>query len=348
LVGCLPLRAAYLTQLAPVTSTSLLALPGGRVQVRQKVTVHLAAGANEVVFPLPTGGPPPDEVRLRSLSGHVEVRAAERPAATPGWVRWELEAEAEGTESLLLTFPAPGLQWTMSYALRLAGADTEWQSWVRLVNPGAQDWTNVGLYGLGPAPLPLTLAAGADSRFPLATYPLRTCQVLTVYDQDRYGAAPVSLVRVPRGFPAEAGDFRALVLPPGKVEITRADAAPPLLADLPYTPRHAPVELSLGPAPELTVQRRLISSRQVNQRVDLGGRLVMYDLEENYEIIVANRGVQTASLILTDKLAGPGEVRDPSAAATPVDAAHVSFLVDVPAQGETHLTYQLLRTNLEP
>jgi hypothetical protein len=345
------LSAAYLTRVAATAEQSLRALPGGRVLLRQTAQVYLAAGANEVTFLLPPGGVLPEQIRLRPLTEGVTVRAAEAPRENPGWVCWLVDAAAAGPVRFALTCPSPDLTWELSYALRTAPDRATWEAWVRLVNKGAQDWNNVRLEGLPWAPLTVSLPAGADTRFPLVTFADLALARELRYEPDRYSDAVVDLVTMPRSAESAGRPFAAEPIPPGRLEVTEDPGRPGVPAktvDLPYTPRGCDLVVSLGAAPGLTVQRRLVSSRQVNVRLDVDGRPALFDLDEQYEITVSNQRAQAATVTVVEKLAGPGEIRESSQAYQPYDAGHITFAVTAPAQTDTKLTYRLRRANLEP
>lgn len=345
-------QAAYLARLEPAGAVSLRLLPGGGVLVRQTATVFLARGENEITFVLPAEGMDCRQVRLRPLGEGVTIRATESLSDNPTWVRWLVEAAQAGPAQFLLTYPAPSLNWELSYVLRLAAQQAAWETWVRLTNKGAQDWQEVQVEGLPFAALTVSLTAGADARFPVATIADLAWSGEYRFDPERYGNSPVAVVCLAREPGCQPGNFAETPLPPGRVEIVRADdsvpSAPTRSLDLAYTPRWRSLELNAGPVPTLTAQRRLVSSKQVNLRLDVSGRLALYDLDEVYEIVVTNRDAQGAALTVYERLAGPGEVSEASVEATRYDAQHVIFRVLVPAQAETKVTYRLLRKDLEP
>ena len=343
--ACLP--AAYLTRIATTAEQSLRALPGGRVLVRRTAEVYLEAGENEVTFLFAPGGVTPDQVRMRPLGDGVTVSAAQVPRENPGWVRWLVQAPTAGAAGFALTCPAPDLSWEPAYALRAAPDQATWEAWVRLVNKGARDWDKVRLEGLPWAGLTVSLPAGADTRFPLVTFADLAASRALRYEPERYGDAVVELLTLPRA----DGPFAAEAIPPGRLEVTEGQTQPGVTAtvlDLPYTPRGCDLVVSLGPAAGLNVGRRLVSSRQVNIRLDVDGRPVLFDLDEQYEVTISNKRATPATLTLVERLAGPGELRESSSPWQPYDAQHITFDLTVPAQTDLSITYRLLRKNLEP
>jgi hypothetical protein len=352
LAGVSVAQAAYLARLQPAGEVSLRLLPGGGVLIRRTATVFLALGDNEITFVLPAEGMDRQQVRLRPLGEGITIRAAESPSDKPAWVRWLVQAAQAGPAQFLLTYPAPRLTWELSYVLRLAPERAAWETWLRLTNKGDQDWQQVQVEGLPFAALTVSLPAGADARFPVATIADLTWTGEYRYDPERYGPAPVALLCLPREPGRQPGNFGETVLPPGRLEIVRAadsvPSTPTRSIDLPYTPRYRLLELNAGPVPTLSVQRRLVSSKQVNLRLDVSGRLALYDLDEIYEIAVTNRDAKDATLTMYERLPGLGEVVESSVEATRYDAQHLIFKVGVPAQAETKVTYRLLRADLEP
>ncbi len=352
LAGVSLTHAAYLARLDPAGEVSLRLLPGGGVLVRQTATVFLAPGENEITFVLPAEGMDRQQVRLRPLGEGVTVRATESLSDKPTWVRWLLETARGGPATFLLTYPTPSLNWELSYVLRLAPDRAIWETWLRLTNKGAQDWQEVRVEGLPFAALTVSLTAGADARFPVATIEDLAWTGEYRFDPECYGPSPVALLCLPREPGRQPGNFGETALPPGRLEIVRAGDSVPRTPTrslaLSYTPRYRSLELNAGPVPTLSVQRRLVSSKQVNLRLDVSGRLALYDLDEVYEIVVTNRDAKDAALTVCERLAGPGDVSEASAEVTRYDAQHLIFKVAVPAQAETKVTYRLIRRDLEP
>ncbi len=352
LLACpLGASAAYLTRAVTPAEQSLRALSGGRMLIRQAAEAYLAAGVNQVAFLLPAGGVPPEQAHLRPLTEGVTVRAAEAPRENPGWVRWLVDVPREGPVRFVLTCPLPDLTWELSYALRTEPERATWQAWVRLVNKGTQDWKHIAVEGLPWAPLTISLPPGGDARFPLITLTDLAVTHELRYEPDRYGEAVVDLLTVPRTRDVAGQPFAAEAIPPGRLEISE-DLAPPGLPprtlNLPYTPRGRDLVLSLGAAPGLSVVRKLVSSRQVNVRLDVDGRPALYDLDEQYELTVSNKRAAGVALTLVERLAGPGEIRESSQPYQPDDVGHITFAVTAPAQTDTKVTYRLRRMNLEP
>ncbi len=341
------LPAAQLTRLGAGAEPTFQAVPGGRVLVRQVVEVHLAAGGNELTFVLPTGGVTPDQVRLRPVPPEVTVTATEAPRENPTWVRWLVAAPAAAPARFVLSYPVPELTWEPVYALRTGPTQATWEAWVRVVNKGTSSWEQVRLTGLPWAEPTVSVPAGADARFPLATFTGLPVSSALRYEPDRYGEGVVELLTLPR----VEGPFAAAAIPPGRLEILEDTARPGVPAqalNVPYTQRGRDLILSRGPTAGLSVGRRLVSARQVNVRLDVDGRPALYDLDEQYEIVVANRRAAEVTLTFIERLAGAGEVVEATQPWQPYDATHVRFELTVPAQTDLRTTYRLLRSDLEP
>lgn len=345
------LPAAYLTRVATPAEQWLRAVPGGRMLIRQTAEAYLAAGVNEVTFLLPAGGATPEQAQLRPLTEGVTVRAVEAARENPGWVRWLVDVPREGAVRFVLTCPLPDLTWEMSYALRAGPAQATWEAWVRLANKGAQDYKQVPVEGLPWGTLTASLPPGGDARFPLVTLADLPLSHELRWEPDRSGDAVVDLLTIHRSGASASTPFGAVPIPSGRLEVTE-DPAPPGLPgktlNLPYTPQGCDLILSLGAAPGLNVTRRLVSSRQVNVRLDVDGRPALYDLDEQYELTVSNKRATGVTLTLIERLAGPGTIRETSQPHQPADAGHICFALTAPAQTDTRITYLLRRTNLEP
>lgn len=352
LVAAAGLPAAYLTQIVPQGYLTLQAVSGGKFLVRQRTSVDLAAGLNEITFLLPAEGVTPPQVRLRPLSRDLALQASEWPQDNPKWIRWQLQAPQAGPQRLLLTYPAGGLSWEMSYLLKLAADRATWEAWVRLTNQSSKDWATVRIGGLSGAPLEVPLPAGTDVRVPLFAVAGLPCQVECRYDPDRYGPAPMWVACVPREPGGEPDEFARAALPPGRVEILRQASTVPALPDytldLKYTPRYCDLELPAGVINGLSVNRRLLSSRQVNVQTDVADRVALYDLEEEYEITVTNQRVEPVTLQVFETIPDTWEILKSSLPYAPEEAHRISFQVTVPAQQEARLTYLVRRMNLEP
>lgn len=352
LLATVDLPAAYLTQIVPRGHLTLQAIPGGKFLVRQRTSVDLAAGVNEITFLLPAEGVAPQQVRLQLAEGNSALRASEWPQDNPKWIRWQLETPQAGAQRLLLTYPAGGLSWEMSYLLKLGEDRTTWEAWVRLTNQSSKDWATVRIVGLPCAALEVPLPAGMDTRFPLFVVQDLPYEVECRYDPDHYGDSPVSVVCIPRQLGGEPQEFGRAALPPGRVEILRhasaVPAVPDYALDLKYTPRYGSLELPAGAVNGLSVGRRLLSSRQVNVQTDVADRVALYDLEEEYEIIVTNQRVDPVTLQVFEKIPDTWEMLRSSLPFTPQEAHRISFEITVAGQQQARLTYLVRRKNLEP
>ncbi|MCD6308781.1 MAG: DUF4139 domain-containing protein, partial [Candidatus Latescibacteria bacterium] len=96
-----------------------------------------------------------------------------------------------------------------------------------------------------------------------------------------------------------------------------------------HTPKNERVRLTLGHAFDIVAERTVTDSRRISQRVR----------EETVEIALRNRKEEAVTVTAVEHFRGDWEVRASSLDFVKKDAFTAEWVVDIPADGETKITY---------
>jgi len=149
------------------------------------------------------------------------------------------------------------------------------------------------------------------------------------------GQPPTYKVGVYRVFANSAANGLGMPLPKGRIRFHRRDDDGQLEflgeGEIDHTPTDRPVRVMTGHAFDLFATRRRTNFRGNPQRIE----------SETIEIVVGNRKKEAAQVHVYERFPERAEwrIEEKSHDFTAIDSATVDFTVDVPASGETKVTY---------
>lgn len=144
-----------------------------------------------------------------------------------------------------------------------------------------------------------------------------------------------------------------VTLQPGRLSLIERDAAGVERfaggRDLGALAPGADLELLLGPASDLFVERERIDMRRSELVFGEYNRaLVSFSEEESWRLKIRNHAAEARTLMVHELIAGSEtfEIRESSVPAEKKDRNRVEFRVELPPGAETLLTYRVKKTNL--
>jgi hypothetical protein len=250
---------------------------------------------------------------------------------------------------LRIMYLMDGLSWEPEYTLTYGPKGALALSAVAAVrNDTGEDFKQARIdLGLS-APAINDLEAGATLRVPYVEAPGVTGEAYYLYDASATNAETVR--RLDLANTAGAG-LGLAPLPAGKVRLYEGDEGQALLRGeiiLPYTPVGATAKLQLGPAREISVERRVIVSRQVDVKMDARGRPALWNQEDEIALLVKSQKNEALTLRVAERIEGEWKMLANSCEFERKDAEHIEFIVPVPAHGELTVTYKVRRLNILP
>lgn len=306
------------------------------------------------------------------------IERYELPELPPGLVNaptlvWKLASDRAGKTDALISYLTGGLTWHAEYGAVVNSAETEMEltSFISIENSSGLTFENASLKLVAgdihrvksPRPMPAfrlekSVMASADlaqnieeraiSEYHLYELKTRTTIPDASVKQVAF-IAPVT-VKVRRTFVYDSAknptDVMVNVefvnsekegpntpLPAGRVRVFRTDADGALVLvgedALDHTPKNEKVRLTLGNAFDLKADRKVTDTRTISPRVN----------EQRIEISLRNRKTEPVSAIVVEHLYGDWEILQKSHEYVKKDAATVEFTVNVPANGETSVSY---------
>ena len=148
-----------------------------------------------------------------------------------------------------------------------------------------------------------------------------------------------------------ASDFDRLPLPAGRLRAFVATASSPTFigeSSLRYAPAREKVEIDLGAVTDITVTRTRLRADQLNARSDVYRKLVLFDLEEEWELQIENHRPSAAVLLLDEHLSGEWQMQKVNNPFAKLEAGTIEFALKLAAGEKTKLNYVARRLNVEP
>ncbi len=348
-----PVSGADLTTSATIHPPYIYLGVNATCHVWRQFSLHIPPGSSRLGFPLAGGKVEADSLLLRVLApaSGVTITATESDPAIPDLHWWTLSATDETDVQLGLAYNTSGVTWRVDYTLTLDPESSlaELTGELLITNDGPEDFHNARLrLPTGPQ-LSLNLLQSEAQELELLHLAEMPYHIQYVFDPPRYGGGVVAIAVLPREGVTGANFTR---LPGGHVRLyaARADAEPSLLgeSELPYTPRRRPLEVNVGLVPEVEVTSRQLSSVQVNERKDARKKLVMYDLDEEFEVRVTNRRSVPTALQLYQHIRDTWEMLTSSHELEKLDATTIRFALGLQAGQSQTVVYKVRRKNLQP
>lgn len=320
--------------------------------LRREFAVQVQTGSNRFVFDFGRYEIDPAGLTLRVLSPteDVQVSSREISAKQPGQAVFLLEAKRPGQARLRLCYPLKGLETEVAYtALLLPRQQTlTLEAQVTLRNGSKQALPHVQVVLGSGHRLTAELDQGESVQQTLFRQDNVPYQSAYLYDNARFKDSVRALVRLQRD---GTGEFDRLPLPAGKLRAFVVSGSSPTFigeSALRYTPAHEKLEMDLGGVPDLTVVRTRLRADQSNARTDVYRKLVLFDLEEEWELQLENHRLNSATLLLDEHLPGEWQMQKVSGPFEKLEAGTIEFAVKLAPGEKTKLTYVVKRLNVEP
>jgi hypothetical protein len=124
-------------------------------------------------------------------------------------------------------------------------------------------------------------------------------------------------------------------LPKGVVRVYKADSQGEAVFvgedQIDHTPKNEDVDLTLGQAFDITARAKQTDFEQISDRV----------YENEYEVEIKNAKAEKITVDMREALPGDWKIVKESQDHKKLDASTAQWLVDVPANGSTKLTYRV-------
>jgi len=279
----------------------------------------------------------------------LRIRGPLFPEDLPQRAQWEIEAPSAMRARLRLAYLMDGLSWEPEYTLAFRPTGKLSLSAVAAVrNDTGEDFEGARIdLGLS-APATCDLDSGETLRLPYIEAPAIDAERFYRYDAGVGNAETMARLNLRNTLDAGLGKAP---LPAGRVRLYEGDNGQAVFAGelrFPYTPVGATAELELGTAREISVERQVIVSRQVDQRMDVRGRLALWNQEEEVAFLVESRRAEDTMLRIAERIEGEWKMLSNSHEFEKVDAEHVEFIVPLPAHGKLTVTHKVRRLNILP
>jgi len=317
--------------------------------VQETRPVALPAGDSTLVLSWAGTKLAADSVRLTLTDGAVEVVGPRFPAAQPQQAEWTLTSAQASQAQATFQYLMGGLTWEPEYTLVLDGAArTGVLSALAVVrNDSGEDFRDAQIdLGL-PDRVAADLEQGTVLRLPYVGAAPVPCERVHVFEA---GVSPDTSVRLELDNVAEAG-LGVAPLPAGKMRLYEDRRGDRLLVGevrLPATAIGAEAELTLGTAREVSVERRVLRTADVDVKKDVNGRMALWNREEEVAFLVESLKDEDVLLRIVETLDGEWKMLSNSHEFERRDAAHVEFIAPIPAHSETTVRYKVRRLNLMP
>lgn len=323
------------------------------VHVVRESVVSLLPGENRLSFDFAAVGADPATSRLSvaSPAEGVRVMAEIQPPGEPTRTVWVLQADAPVAARLRLAYAVKGLETTTTYRMTLHPTDStlDLDCDLTLRHGGPEPFPDAEVV------LPSGQRIGADLRLGetilmnLQRYTGVAYQTYYLCDFNRYQTAVHAVLRVVR---EGTGELDTCGLPAGPLKVY-APGADGLLATvaettLPYLPPHEPLEVDLGAAPQVSMSRTRVRAEQSNERTDVYRRVVLFDLEEQFDLGLANRRAGPTEFCVRETIPGQWTMVKESHESRRLDANTVQYTLTLPAGESAVISYTVRRLNVEP
>lgn len=327
----------------------------------------LPAGETTLTMPLGALGVDPAQARLEVVEPESGVRVAtmEIAAEAPQTARWRLIAEEASPVKLRLTYPLKGLSWGIEYAVTLAeGGWSRMDAQLRLSNGLTRALQEAAFVLPTGEHLVASLEAGESISLEVMELlaAVEAVEHSFIYDKEKIGDAAVEMLTIGHeelrrpfehtgtGMGYALDRFQG-PLPAGKVRLfASAEAGGELIAQtsIPYIPPGEPIELKVGPASGIAVSRTRTEAKEVNKRLDVHNKTVLFDLDEIYELEVRNLRRSPVELIVREHPQDTWQLLSANMLRVKVDAHTFEFRVQLEPGEERQFTYLVRRLNLKP
>lgn len=307
------------------------------------------------------------------------IERFEFPELPPGMVShatlvWKLESAKAGKSRVMLSYLTSGFTWHVEYSAVMNAAQTEMElsSLVSLENNSGESFPDSKLKLVAgalhrvaaPQPVPrfagkgVMMAAAADMESNIqeravSEYHLYELQGQTTVENAEIKQIPMfnpAKTAVQQKFIYDASkdqdnvattiefvnaekDGLGMPIPEGKVRTYRKDTDNSLVLvgedSIDHTPKNERVRLTLGSAFDLKAERKIMDNRSISPRIN----------EQDVQVELRNQKSQPVTIIVVERVYGVWEITKKSQDFVKKDAKTAEFTVNVPANGQSTVTY---------
>lgn len=329
-----------------------LTLPlSGDAFLRQMVSADLSAGMNTLAFPFGRLEVPIERLQVSVATPPTGVRMVDVRFAPDArdTVLWDLEAESAGEAVFALAYPLKGIEWRCEYVGSLDQAERSLalRGRVSFTNRSKIEFDSV-LVGL-PGGHTVATKLKQNETFQMDFLPESKLPYTSslIFDAAKYGGSVMAVLKLARD---DETCFSAMAVPGGRLRIFAPGKGGMLLGEdtLPYLPPREEAEVRLGPVPEITVARKVLSSTKVDEKTDIRNKLVLFHQDDEVELEIKNQRPDPVSLIVRDRISDDWRMMKHSAPYVKANADTIAFSVDLEGGAATKITYTARRHNLQP
>jgi len=323
--------------------------------VREQREVSLVEGRTTFLFSWAGTKLVADSLQLTPAEAdtNLQISGPVLPADYPQHARWTLTAPQAMPATLAVSYLMGGLQWEPEYTVTFGPAPGRMSlaAVAAVRNDSGEDFEQAQVdLGLSAA-IAADLETGSTLRVPYIQAENVSFQLLHLYDARAGGD---TVVRLDIENTVDAG-LGVAPLPAGKVrmygDFHGRDTEERIFTgefNLPRTPVGARAEVVIATGNEVTVERRVLSSRQVDVKKDIHGRLALYNQEDEVSFLVESLRDYDILLRITETIEGEWRMLSNSHEFEKEDAEHIEFIVPVPAHDELTVSYKVRKLNLLP
>jgi hypothetical protein len=348
-----PVLADEAGRLATAVAAGPVALEiiaSGDALVSYTTTLQAPAGESRVAFGLQRMDASLDTARLTVLAAPEGTALGDLVICPeyPGMALCTLQLPVAGTVELRLEHPLKGVEFRVEHGLTVdpgAGTMTVDSTGI-MVNRSRLDMPAVHLTLPDGMVCDLGLPRDVEVRVGLQHAPALPYRLAMAYDPARFGTAVAALLRLQ--WPA-AGDPAPRPLLAGPVHVVAGTPALAVCDDsLPFLAPGEGCDIRLGNVQEVSVTRTLYSSLQTGVRTDVRNKLVLYDMDDQIDYVVANPRNTPATVVIREKPEGDWSVTRCGADWIRLDADNLELTVPL-TPGETRkVTCRIRRHFLQP
>ncbi len=328
--------------------------------VRERHVLPLQQGENSIAFVWHRTAVDPAAVRLLPADSAQGPTVLERvlDPTSKEQVLFKLRAAADGPTPVILSYKLRNVAWRPEYIGRLDPDRNmlDLQAHALITNRSGTIIKGAHLY-LEAQPgraEEIVLPAGELQIDETAELPLRHYRQVSIRERLVIDTARFA-DRVAREYVWQNDEASGLgdePLLPGKIRLVSGSAGPGevLVAEdlLPATPIGEEVEILAGFVEELTVRRRQLRAKLINIRKDKKGALAVYDLDQEVELEIENRGAQELPLEIVEHIDGYWVLRDCTHHSKRPDATRLEMTARAAPGKTTRVRWRIERRNMAP
>lgn len=348
-----PARARVKLVSLPERATVVLRLDHPTaVLVQEERPVTLQQGLNRLDFSWKRVSIEPGSIQLEPLdrAGRVQVLNVSFPPEENALI-WEVDSKLAGPVRVRISYLLKGLRRLVSYRA-VANADETaltLRGYLTLQNHSGESFDEVAIEPGYGARFVKKLENGESKQmlsFAVEDVPVK--KTLT-YDPETFGPRVVMRYLIQNTAESKLGRFP---LPAGKmrlfIENPKTGAAFIGEDFAEFTPVGGELELLLGEARDVAVERTIVNIKKIPRLRETDGRIRLYDSDETYRYELENFRDAAVTLTVVARVNDTWRMVQSSHPFERTDSRTIEFTVELPPKGENViLEYQVVRTHLQ-